>query len=396
MSERRLVVETDGGSRGNPGPAAYGALVRDPTTGAVLAERAGDLGVVSNTVAEYTGLIEGLRAAVEIDPGARIDVRADSKLVVEQMSGRWQVKNEDMRRLAAQARVVRPPGQVTYTWVPRSANAAADALANEAMDTRQTIARDLVATAPGSAARMGTPPGSIPPRAASTLAGLAPRPSGAPSRFDDAAPVTVVLVRHGETPLTVSRAYSGSSVPGPGLTGAGQAEAAAAAAVVVRIGHDLWPDLAVPTVLIASPMVRTQETARVLGERLGLVAGTDARFAECDFGRWEGLTRAEIEAQDGSMLRTWHLDPTVRTPGGESVADVDARVRAVLDDLTRTHLGATVVVATHTVVVRAAVGMTLGAGLLGSMQVRVPPGSITIIRRWPDDAELVVSGYPVI
>jgi len=55
-----------------------------------------------------------------------------------------------------------------------------------------------------------------------------------------------------------------------------------------------------------------------------------------------------------------------------------------------------VVVATHTVVVRAAVGMTLGAGLLGSMQVRVPPGSISIIRRWPDDTELVVSGYPVI
>ena len=78
------------------------------------------------------------------------------------------------------------------------------------------------------------------------------------------------------------------------------------------------------------------------------------------------------------------------------MADVDARVREVLDDLTRTHLGETVVVATHTVVVRAAVVMTLGAGPVGSMQVRVPPGSISIIRRWPDDAELVVSGYPVI
>jgi len=396
MSQRRLVVETDGGSRGNPGPAGYGALVRDPTTGAVLAERAGYLGVVSNNVAEYTGLIEGLRAAAEIDPAARIDVRADSKLVIEQMSGRWQVKNEDMRRLGAQARAVCPPGQVTYTWVPRSANAAADALANEAMDTRQTITRDLVATAPGSAARMGTPPGSVSRPPADALAGPALRPSGAPVRFDDEAAVTVVLVRHGETPLTVSGAYSGSSVPGPGLTSAGQAEAAAAAAVVVRLGHDLWADLAVPTVLIASPMVRTQETARVLGERLGLVAGTEARFAECDFGRWDGLTRAEIEAQDGSLLRAWHEDPTVRAPGGESVADVDARVRGVLDELARTHRGETVVVATHTVVVRAAVGLTLGAGLLGSMQVRVPPGSISIIRRWPDDTELVVSGYPVI
>ena len=396
MSERRLVVETDGGSRGNPGPAGYGALVRDPSTGAVLAERAGYLGIVSNNVAEYTGLIEGLRAAVEIDPEARIDVRADSRLVVEQMSGRWQVKNEDMRRLAAQARAVCPPGQVTYTWVPRSANAAADALANEAMDTRQTIARDLVAAAPGSAARMGTPPGSVSRRPADAFAGPTRRPSGAPARFDDEAPVTLVLVRHGETPLTVSGAYSGSSVPGPGLTGVGRSEVVAAADVVARLGRDLWADLPVPTVLLASPMVRAQETAAILGERLGLSTSTDARFAECDFGRWDGLTRVEIEALDRAMLRTWHADPTVRAPGGESVADVYARVRGVLDDLTRTHLGETVVVATHTVVVRAAVGMTLGAGLLGSMQVRVPPGSISIIRRWPDDTELVVSGYPVI
>ena len=396
MSERRLVVETDGGSRGNPGPAGYGALVRDPSTGAVLAERAGYLGIVSNNVAEYTGLIEGLRAAVEIDPEARIDVRADSRLVVEQMSGRWQVKHEEMRRLAAEARAVCPPGRVTYTWVPRAANTAADALANEAMDTRQTIARDLVAAAPGSAARSGTPAGQVRVVPAAEVPSRAQRPSGAPARFDDEAPVTVVLVRHGETPLTVSHAYSGSSVPGPGLTSVGRAEVTAAAEVLARLGHDLWADLAVPTELLASPMVRTQETARILAERLGLSAATDARFAECDFGRWDGLTRAEIEARDGALLRTWHEDPTVRAPGGESVSDVYVRVRAALDDLVRTHRGATVVVACHTVVVRAAVGMTLGAVPLGSMQVRVPPGSVSIVRRWPNDTELVVSGYPVL
>ena len=65
-------------------------------------------------------------------------------------------------------------------------------------------------------------------------------------------------------------------------------------------------------------------------------------------------------------------------------------------DRVRTHRGATVVVACHTVVVRAAVGMTLGAVPLGSMQVRVPPGSVIIVRRWPNDTELVVSGYPVL
>src|SRR5690606_31155048 len=100
---RRLVVETDGGSRGNPGPAAFGALVRDPVTGEVLAEHAEFLGVVSNNVAEYSGLVAGLRMAVSLDPDCTVEVRMDSKLVVEQMSGRWKIKHDDMRRLALQA-----------------------------------------------------------------------------------------------------------------------------------------------------------------------------------------------------------------------------------------------------------------------------------------------------
>ncbi|WP_240918028.1 reverse transcriptase-like protein [Phycicoccus sp. HDW14] len=103
---RRLTVEADGGSRGNPGVAGYGALVRDTATGVVLAERAEPLGKVSNNVAEYRGLIAGLEAVVRIDPAAEVLVRMDSKLVVEQMSGTWKIKHEDMRRLALQAREV--------------------------------------------------------------------------------------------------------------------------------------------------------------------------------------------------------------------------------------------------------------------------------------------------
>ena len=99
-----LIVEADGGSRGNPGVAGYGALVRCAASRRVLAERAAPLGRASNNVAEYTGLIEGLRVAAELDPAAAVEVRMDSKLVVEQMSGRWKIKHEDMRRLALQAR----------------------------------------------------------------------------------------------------------------------------------------------------------------------------------------------------------------------------------------------------------------------------------------------------
>jgi len=132
---RRLVVEADGGSRGNPGPAGYGAVVRDAATGEVLAEVSDSLGRATNNVAEYSGLIAGLKAAARVARGADVEVRMDSKLVVEQMSGRWQVKHPDMRPLAAKAtETARALGRVNYIWVPRSRNAHADRLANEAMD----------------------------------------------------------------------------------------------------------------------------------------------------------------------------------------------------------------------------------------------------------------------
>src|ERR1700712_1661964 len=92
---RSLTVEADGGSRGNPGPAGYGAVVREGAS--ILAERAASIGRATNNVAEYRGLIAGLEAASELDPQATLDVRMDSKLVVEQMSGRGEIKTPDIR-----------------------------------------------------------------------------------------------------------------------------------------------------------------------------------------------------------------------------------------------------------------------------------------------------------
>ncbi|WP_344368376.1 reverse transcriptase-like protein, partial [Streptomyces indiaensis] len=131
---REFIVEADGGSRGNPGPAGYGAVVSDAATGETLRETAEYIGVATNNVAEYRGLLAGLRAARELDPGATVHVRMDSKLVIEQMSGRWKIKHPDMKPLAAQAARVFPPGRVTYEWIPRERNKHADRLANEAMD----------------------------------------------------------------------------------------------------------------------------------------------------------------------------------------------------------------------------------------------------------------------
>ncbi|MEU1127712.1 reverse transcriptase-like protein, partial [Streptomyces sp. NPDC005899] len=133
---RRLVVEADGGSRGNPGPAGYGAVVLDALDDRTLAEAAEYIGVATNNVAEYRGLIAGLEAVKELfpDTAVQVRVRMDSKLVVEQMSGRWKIKHPDMKPLAAQAARILPASAVTYEWIPRERNKHADRLANEAMD----------------------------------------------------------------------------------------------------------------------------------------------------------------------------------------------------------------------------------------------------------------------
>lgn len=109
-------------------------MVIDAATGETLAERAEYIGVATNNVAEYRGLVAGLEAARDLDASARVRVRMDSKLVVEQMSGRWKIKHPDMKPLAARAARILPASQVTYEWMPRERNKHADRLANEAMD----------------------------------------------------------------------------------------------------------------------------------------------------------------------------------------------------------------------------------------------------------------------
>ena len=130
---RSVIVEADGGSRGNPGNAAYGAVLRDADTGAVIAERGERIGVATNNVAEYRGLIAGLQLYREYAEGADLEVRLDSKLVVEQMSGNWKIKHPSMRPLAVEANKLAPFG-TRFVWVPREQNKEADRLANEALD----------------------------------------------------------------------------------------------------------------------------------------------------------------------------------------------------------------------------------------------------------------------
>ncbi|MDO5746956.1 MAG: reverse transcriptase-like protein [Actinomycetaceae bacterium] len=138
-----FIINTDGGSRGNPGPAGFGAAIRDAKTGDIIVEVADYLPHATNNVAEYKGLIIGLQAARDINPDATIQVRADSKLVVSQMRGEWKIKDASLAKLASEASTIYSPMLVEYQWVPRAQNKDADRLANEAMDIRGTVYRDL-------------------------------------------------------------------------------------------------------------------------------------------------------------------------------------------------------------------------------------------------------------
>lgn len=389
----RLIVEADGGSRGNPGPGGFGALVRDAATGGILAERAGYLGDCTNNIAEYSGLIAGLRAAHEIDAAAFVEVRMDSKLVVQQMSGAWKIKSDTLADLAQQARQAHPPRRVTYTWVPRSENAAADALANKAMDQQGEIVRDF---APSQGELQFDEVAEAPVRPAPAARRRVARPSGSPVRWVEGEPLTTVFVRHGSTNATVAATYAGSGVPGPSLNARGRTEAAMAADIIHHIGRDMWADLPTATDLVSSPMIRAQETAQFVGRRLGLTPRLDDRFAEADFGEWEGLNRAEVEKRWPGDLARWHHDGDFAMPGGESLGSLGKRVQAGVDDLIAAGVDRTVVVVCHAVTIRAAVGLALGTPIANWERVRITAGSVTILQWWPSgEAEAEVVGWPV-
>jgi len=126
-------LHTDGGARGNPGPAAYG-FVLEADDGTVLAAEGHAIGSTTNNVAEYSGLVAGLRKAIELQV-TELEVVSDSELVVKQMRGEYRIKNEALRQLSVDAgRAARDVGSVRYTAVRREHNELADRLVNEALD----------------------------------------------------------------------------------------------------------------------------------------------------------------------------------------------------------------------------------------------------------------------
>ncbi len=371
----RLLVEADGGSRGNPGPAGYGAVVRDAATGEVLAEVAEHIGHATNNVAEYRGLIAGLAAAHEIDPTASVEVRMDSKLVVEQMSGRWQIKHPGMRPLAAQARQIMPAGQVAYTWVPRERNKHADRLANEAMDAAAAGRSWVRAEAPAQRARP-RPAHARPSQDAEDEAGE-PRPATPTAGWSDEAgtPTTLVLLRHGETALTPQKRFSGVRGDPPlSETGVAQAKRAAGA-LAARADIDA---------IVSSPAARCQQTAQAVAEALRLPIRVDDGWREADFGQWEGLTFAEVRDKWPDELAAWLASPAVAPPGGESFAEADRRVRVTADRTLARFPGKTVLVVSHVTPIKTLVRLALEAPPTALFRMECAPAAVSVVRFYSD------------
>lgn len=386
---REFIVEADGGSRGNPGPAGYGAVVIDAATGETLAERAEYIGVATNNVAEYRGLIAGLRAAHELDPTATVHVRMDSKLVIEQMSGRWKIKHPDMKPLAFEAARVFPPAQVTYEWIPREQNKHADRLANEAMDAgkrgERWSAADSMAELEAADAKAASAAGGHAPTAAegtrTTVAEGAGTTAAAPSSgwapADMGAPATFVLLRHGETPLTPQKRFSGSGGSDPALSAAGREQAECVGAALARRGT--------VQAIVSSPLARTRETAGIVAARLGLDVTVEEGLRETDFGAWEGLTFGEVRERYPDDLTAWLADPEARpTGGGESFAATAERVAAARDKLIAAYAGRTVLLVTHVTPIKTLVRLALGAPPESLFRMELSAASLSAIAYYAD------------
>ena len=354
----KVLIEVDGGSRGNPGPAGFGVAVWSGDGATLLAEHKQAIGVTTNNVAEYRGLIAGLEEARRL--GAReVAVAMDSKLVVEQMSGRWKVKHPDMAELHQQARALASTfDAVTYRWVPREQNTHADRLANEAMDE----ARD--GTEPQRAADPPPSAVAVPPSAWTGNRG---------------GPTRLLLLRHGQTELSVQRRYSGRG--NPELTDVGRRQAADAARHLSQRGGI--------AAVVSSPLQRAYDTAAATAGALGLPVTVDDDLIETDFGQWEGLTFAEAAERHPELHGSWLRDTALRPPGGESFDDVTERVRRARDRIVAAHGPGTVLVVSHVTPIKTLLRIALGAGASILHRLHLDLASLSIAEFYPDDGASV-------
>ena len=350
---RHFLLTADGGSRGNPGPAGYGAVITE--NGSIIAELYDFIGIGTNNVAEYSGLIAGLSAIHALDQNATVDVKMDSKLVVEQMSGRWQIKHADMRSLANDARAAHSPTLVTYTWIPRDENSHADRLANKALDL-QAGGGEIISL----------------------------RKNYLTDRLLSSEKATVIfLIRHGETPLTPMKKFSGDGPLNPQLTEEGLVQAGLVAAAVA----DLKPEI-----ISASPLNRTRQTAEAVSRATGLPINFDETWIECSFGIWDGLSIEEVKERYPADYQAWVSTTDFAPPEGESYEEVSIRIDAAMEAIVSAYPGQRVAVVTHNGTIKTAAKLAVGAPPESIFHIDVSPCSITTISIWPSDGLRALRG----
>ena len=343
---RHFRLTADGGSRGNPGPAGYGAVVTE--NGKIVAELFDVIGTATNNVAEYSGLLAGLSHIHQLDKEATVEVAMDSKLVVEQMSGRWQIKHADMRDLAKQCREAHSPSLVTYSWIPRDENSHADRLANKALD--------------GESAHKPAP---------------VIQQNYLTDRLRSAEiPTFIYFIRHGETILTPTRKFSGTGSLDPELMQEGLDQADLVAEEAVKLGAD---------VLIASPLKRTRQTAEAIARTTGLEIIFDESWYELSFGDWDGKSIEEVKAEDPDAYQAWLNSTSYAPGGGESYDEASVRIEEALEKLVAEYPGKKVIVVTHNGVIKTAIKLAMGAPAEAVFHVDASPCSISSISVWPSD-----------
>jgi broad specificity phosphatase PhoE/ribonuclease HI len=369
----KVVIEADGGSRGNPGPAGYGAVVRTEDRSTVLAESKQAIGRATNNVAEYRGLIAGLEDAVKLD-ATEVEVFMDSKLVVEQMSGRWKVKHPGLIELHAQARKLAARfDRISYAWIPRERNKHADQLANEAMDAAAEISDENSESAVADPAV--AEPEKVPAAKGVATQSLSP-PGWTGAR---GTPTRLLLLRHGQTALSVHRRYSGRG--NPELTDLGRQQAQAAARYLGERGGI--------AAVVSSPLQRAYDTAAAAAKALGLDVTVDDDLIETDFGAWEGLTFAEAAERDPALHARWLSDTATEPPGGESFDAVLERVCRTQERIVATYQGATVLVVSHVTPIKMLLRLALDAGPSILYRLHLDLASLSIAEFYSDGASSV-------
>ena len=367
----KVTVYTDGGSRGNPGVAGSGSVVYG-AGGETLAEIAYVVGrKSSNNVAEYHGLLRGLEAARDLG-ATEVEVYMDSKLVVEQMSGRWKIKHPDMQELALSARKLAAGfNSVSYTWVPRAKNKKADELSNVAMDAAAEGA------APGIVSATASATGGE--ESTATTADVATRQHevATPGHWSgtDAPRTRFILLRHGQTEHSAAKLYSGAS--DPALTDIGLAQAESAARAVSLMGEI--------DVIVSSPLTRARQTAEACATACGIAeVETSEGFTEMDFGDFEGLSRHECEQRFAAEFAAWQASASTAPPGGESLSALHRRVTRARLALQQRYEGKTVLVVSHVTPIKSVLRQALGVGAEAFRHIFLDLASISVVEFYGD------------